>query len=132
MVDKIGFCALSAPVTQCDISATNLAVHCINLATILSLWESHNVFLTWFYVHFLMQMGVRNSKVTDISNQAFSNFLIMEFSFMNEETIIKLSTPDTCELMFTLKMCLWWLGAKVLRRTKNLSCLPFLQNEKKN
>ena len=55
----------------------------------------------------------------------------MEFSFMNEETIIKLSIPDTCELMFTLKMCLWWLGAKVLRKTKNLSCPPFLQNEKK-
>ena len=47
------------------------------------------------------------------------------------DTIIKLSTPDTCELMFTLKMCLWWLGAKVLRKTKNLSCPPFLQNEKK-
>ena len=123
---------------------TNLGVHRIKLATILSLWDSHNVFLTWFYIHFPMQVSVGNSRVMDISTQALSNSVIMEFSLMNEkpcifkhmgrfyillETIIKLSTPDTCEPMFTMKMCLWWLRAKVPRRTKNLSLPPFLQNQ---
>jgi hypothetical protein len=92
-----------------------------------------------------MQVGVGNSRVMDISTQALSNFLIMEFSLMNEkphifkhmghfyiflDTTIKLSTPDTCEMMFTMKMCLQWLRAKVPRRTKNLSRPPFWQNQK--
>ena len=88
---------------------------------------------------------LKYSRVMDISTQALSNFLIMEFSLMNEkphifkhmghfyiflDTTIKLSTPDTCEMMFTMKMCLQWLRAKVPRRTKNLSHPPFLQNQK--
>ena len=92
-----------------------------------------------------MQVDVGNSRVMDISTQALSNSLIMEFSLMNEkprifkhmghfciflETIIKLSTADTFEPMFTMKVCLRWLRAKVPRRTKNLSLPPFLQNQK--
>ena len=89
--------------------------------------------------------GCRKLKGYGYDTQALSNSLIMEFSLMNEkpcifkhmghfyiflETIIKLSTPDTCEPMFSMKMCLWWLRAKVPRRTKNLSCPLFLENQK--
>jgi len=70
---------------QCDISATNLGVHCINLATIVGSWNSQNVFMTWFYVYFSMQVGGGNSKVLNISTHTLSNSPIMEFSLVDEK-----------------------------------------------